>query len=145
MDATRSQTMGSRLRFVRFNGVGAIGFALQIAVVAGLVHAGVNYLAATALAVEAAVLHNFLWHERWTWADRPATGSARLARLWRFHALNGAVSIAGNLAIMRVLVGTCGVPAVPANVAAVLCCALLNFAASDRFVFDSRLPCRRPG
>ena len=24
------------------------------------------------LAVETALLHNFVWHERWTWADRKA-------------------------------------------------------------------------
>ena len=28
---------------------------------------GFNYLVATALAVEGAVVHNFLWHERFTW------------------------------------------------------------------------------
>ena len=26
------------------------------------------------IAVEAAVLHNFGWHERWTWRDRPRAG-----------------------------------------------------------------------
>ncbi len=31
---------------------------------------GPHYLVATALAVEMAVLHNFFWHRRWTWADR---------------------------------------------------------------------------
>jgi putative flippase GtrA len=32
---------------------------------------GLDYLVATALAVEAAVVHNFLWHQRFTWIDRP--------------------------------------------------------------------------
>ena len=124
-------------RFLRFNGVGVIGFALQLGVLALLVRLGVHYLAATALAVEAAVLHNFLWHERWTWRDRPAAGRARLARLGRFHLLNGMVSIAGNVILMRLLVGEVGLPPLLANVIAVLACAVINYFASDRMVFDT--------
>ena len=30
-----------------------------------------NYMAATALAVEPAVLHNFVWHEMYTWKHLP--------------------------------------------------------------------------
>ena len=125
------------MRFLRFNGVGVAGFVLQLGILALLLAAGVHYLLATALAVEAAILHNFLWHERWTWRDRPATGRGRLARLWRFHALNGVVSLVGNLALMRLFVGTFGLPAMPANLAAVLCCSLVNYYASDRLVFES--------
>jgi len=127
------------VRFWRFNAVGVLGFAVQLAALAGLVHGGMHYLAATALAVEAAILHNFLWHERWTWRDRPAAGVARLARLLRFHALNGGVSLAGNIVIMRVLVGVCGMPPLPANVAAVLACAAINFLGADRLVFSHRI------
>ena len=124
------------MRFIRFNSVGIAGFALQLAVLAALLYFGAHYLAATALAVEAAVLHNFLWHERWTWRDRPATGSTRLARLWRFHALNGLISLVGNIVLMRLLVGTFGVPAIPANLLAVVACSLANFVVSDRMVFE---------
>ena len=68
--------MGTRetlTRWLAFNGVGALGVIVQLAVLALLVHgASVHYLVATAIAVEAAVLHNFAWHQRWTWRDRPA-------------------------------------------------------------------------
>jgi putative flippase GtrA len=134
-----------RGRFLRFNLVGIAGFVLQIGMLALLVYLGVHYLAATALAVETAVLHNFLWHERWTWRDRPADGRGRLARLWRFHALNGTVSLVGNLLLMRLFVGAFGVPAVPANLASVLACAAINFAASDRLVFRFQRPVSDPG
>jgi len=64
------------LRFVRFNVVGAMGIAVQLAALTLLVSGlGVHYLPATALAIELSVLHNFFWHERWTWGDR--TGSAK--------------------------------------------------------------------
>jgi putative flippase GtrA len=122
-------------RFLKFNGVGAIGFALQLGVLAGLMAFGLHYLAATAIAVELTILHNFAWHERWTWRDRPGDTRVRARRLWRFHAANGLVSLAGNLVLMRVLVGAFGMPPIPANLLSVLACGLVNFAASDRIVF----------
>ena len=123
------------MRFLRFNGVGVVGFALQLGMLTLLLSLDVHYLLATALAVESAVLNNFFWHERWTWRDRPAAGRGRLARLFRFHALNGLVSLVGNVVLMRVFVGTLGVPVVPANVAAVIACSLVNYFGSDRIVF----------
>lgn len=115
--------------------MGVIGFALQLGVLALLLRLGLHYLAATALAVELTILHNFAWHERWTWRDRPAGAAVRLRRLWRFHATNGMISLTGNLALMRLLVGLFDMPPVPANLLSVLVCALVNFTASDRFVF----------
>ena len=130
------------VRFLRFNGVGVVGFAVQLGALAVLLRLGVHYLAATALAVELAVLHNFAWHERWTWRDRaeaggpsPSLGTDRMRRLWRFHASNGLISLVGNLVLMRLLVGLLGLPPAPANLLSVLLCALVNFTASDRFVF----------
>jgi len=124
------------VRFWRFNAIGVLGFAVQLGVLAVLVRLRLHYLAATAAAVEAAVLHNFAWHERWTWRDRHAGGRGRLRRLWRFHLLNGAVSLAGNLLIMQVLVGAGGVAPLPANLVAVLACAAINFVGADRLVFS---------
>jgi putative flippase GtrA len=97
---------------------------------------GLPYLLSTALSVELTVLHNFVWHERWTWSDRPS-GSFRgvAGRLLRFNASNGAVSLVGNVLLMRVFVGTFGIPIVAANLVAIGICSLVNFVLSDRFVF----------
>ena len=49
-------------RWLKFNGVGALGIVAQLGVLAlltGVFH--VQYLIATAIAVESAVLHNFVW------------------------------------------------------------------------------------
>ncbi|MBZ5515825.1 MAG: GtrA family protein [Acidobacteriia bacterium] len=86
------------MRWLRFNAVGAMGAALQLALLALLVHVvGMHYLWATALSVEAAILHNFLWHRRWTWADRRGASDGAAAALARFNLTNGLVSISGNL------------------------------------------------
>lgn len=120
-------------RFVVFNAVGALGVAVQLGLVALLTGAaGVHYLPATAMAVGAAALHNFLWHRCWTWSDRrvPARRS-----LLRFAVTNGAVSLVGNLGVMTTLVSGAHVPPVPANVVAIALCGLLNFWLGETFVF----------
>jgi putative flippase GtrA len=148
--------------------VGGIGFAVQLGALAFFRSVlQMNYLLATALAVETAVIHNFLWHQRFTWSDRPAASplhfsSARrcipersgvskarpaqskdpyvlpssLARLIKFNATNGAVSLAGNLLIMRALVGQWHMDYAIANLIAVATCSLINFLLSDRLVFQ---------
>lgn len=126
-------------RWTAFNIVGAAGIAVQLAVLAILVHVcRLPALAATALAVEAAVLHNFAWHQRWTWKDRPA-GSLRelTARLARFHVLNGAVSMAGNLLLVALLTRALRLDPVAASAVAIVVCALVNFVASESLVFRS--------
>ena len=129
------------IRWLKFNFVGGLGILVQLACLALLVGAlHVGYLWATGLAVETAVLHNFIWHERFTWRDRTGEVVASRSRdigmrLLRFHAGNGLISILGNLALMRLFVGALRLPTLPANVAAIAICSLLNFAAGEWFVF----------
>jgi putative flippase GtrA len=125
------------VRWLKFNLVGGIGILVQLATLALLTHVfRWNYLPATALAVEAAVLHNFLWHERFTWADRSSPNFGQcLARLLRFNLTTGTVSIIGNLAFMHLLVGCIGVPPLAANLTSIAACSLLNFVVNDRLVF----------
>ena len=128
-------------RWLKFNAVGAIGVVVQLAALAilkSLLH--LDYLPDTALAVEIAVLHNFIWHQCWTWAERPgATHDARLpwARLVRFNLSTGAVSIAANLLFMRLLVGGLHVPYLLASMSSIAAASLANFLLSDLFVFHS--------
>lgn len=125
-------------RWVKFNTVGAIGVGVQLGTLTVLIAVcGLNYLTATALAVETAVLHNFLWHDRWTWADRTRSCRSRVAfRLLRFNVTTGLVSILGNLVLMHLLVGRLHLPYLPANVLTIGTCSLANFLASDRLVFQ---------
>jgi putative flippase GtrA len=127
------------LRWIKFNTVGGIGIGVQLAALAILRSwLKLNYLLATGIAVEIAVLHNFIWHERFTWADRPPLRLTHsLIRLAKFNATNGAVSMAGNLLLMRLLVGGFKLNYVLSNCVAIAVCSLLNFLLGDRFVFES--------
>lgn len=120
-----------------FNLVGILGFVVQLAVLFVLKHfLGFPYLLATAFAVEITVLHNFVWHERVTWADITLPSrQGSLRRLIRFHLANGLISIAGNLALTWMLVEICRLPYLAANAVSVLVCSLLNFIAADQLVF----------
>jgi len=179
------------IRWCKFNLVGAIGIVVQFATLSllkSVMHC--NYLVATALAVEAAVVHNFVWHERYTWAERVANSSraearhhlttllaaqkiegetpcrpcgtralfslfpaltcraitfrrfaagvwygASFGRFLRFNLSTGVVSILGNLAMMRVMVGVGQVNYLWANGIAIAFCSLANFLVSDAWVF----------
>lgn len=121
-------------RFAKFSAVGAGGVIVQtVTLVLLLRFGGMHYLPATALAVEASVLNNFVWHRRWTWADRP--GSRVLLTLLRFNATNGAVSLIGNLIVMFILVSALKLNPYAANLITIMLCSLINFALADRVVF----------
>jgi putative flippase GtrA len=94
---------------------------------------GMHYMPATVLAVEASVLNNFIWHRRWTWADRPR--SCLGWALFRFNATNGAVSLIGNMVIMIALVSWLKFNPMVANLLTISICSVANFALADRVVF----------
>src|SRR4029077_6154405 len=88
------------IRWMKFNAVGAGGILVQLGALT-MLKSGLqlDYLFATALAVEAAILHNYLWHERFTWRDRVSANSwSRLSEVklstWFFF-------IIGKFGLMR--------------------------------------------
>jgi putative flippase GtrA len=122
-------------RWLKFNAVGGIGIGVQLVALAlmkDVLH--VQYLWATALAVELAVLHNFVWHEHWTWKGRGERKDV-LVRLLRFNLTTGAMSILSNLLCMRLLVGQLHMQYLVANLLAIAVTSIANFLLSDRFVF----------
>ena len=123
-------------RWWRFNLVGVIGFAVQMTALTLLRRiCRTHYLPASAAAVELTLLHNFLWHLRFTWRDRIAKPMAQLVR---FHLSNGLVSLVGNLLVVRLLVRNLHLPLLAANAIAVLACAVANFYLGDRWAFSRR-------
>ena len=122
------------IRWLKFNLVGGIGIGVQLATLAALksgLH--LNYMLATTLAVEAAVVHNFFWHERFTWNDRPREN--RAFRFLKFNLTNGTLSICGNLVLMKLFVGILHFQYLIANLTAIAICSVANFLVSNRFVF----------
>ena len=97
---------------------------------------GLHYLIATFIAVETTILHNFFWHERWTWAERTRVNTRGVGRrLLRFHMGNGIISLAGNLVLMWLFVDKLHFHYFLSNILAIVTCSLVNFIVSDRLVF----------
>lgn len=124
-------------RWGRFLLTGFAGFLCQIAALWLLTSLlAVNYLAATIVAIESAIVFNYVVHEQWTWRDRPAaTTRERWRRLVRFNAMTGLTSIAGGVVITAVLVEALGMPPVAANLISVIALGALNFAGANSLVF----------
>jgi putative flippase GtrA len=135
------------VRWLRFNVVGLAGMLVQLVTLTGLNHiVPGRYLLVTAIAVETAVVHNFVAHVHYTWRERRLRSAWRdhrsttaiLGALWRFQISNGAVSLAGNMALMRLLVSRVHLPVLVANVIAIIICGLANFWLGDTWAFAAK-------
>ena len=126
-------------RLGKFNLVGMLGAALQLLLLYLLTKCfHMSAVAATPVAVEIVVLHNWAWHERFTWLDRQRKGiRQRIARLWRFHAGNGLTSLAGNTVLAYCLVERLRVSVLPSAMRAIVICSLINFFIADRWVYTT--------
>jgi putative flippase GtrA len=120
--------------------VGALGFVVQLAVFGGLSRFGVSWPAATMIAVETAILHNFAWHRAWTWRHRVKGGGAEswAGALLKFNAGSALTSVAGNVGVMAALLALTPLEPIVANVIAIGLMNAGNFLLADRWVFDGR-------
>jgi putative flippase GtrA len=133
--------MSTLVRWGKFNLVGAMGMAVQLASLALLARiARGHYLIASAAALELTLLHNFIWHLHYTWRDR-RDGSTVLSQWMWFQLSSGLVSLVGNLVLMRVLVQGARLPVVASNVIAILGCSLVNFYLGNRWAFAAKQSC----
>jgi putative flippase GtrA len=119
---------------MRFNAVGVMGFSLQMLTLWLLVRwVGTSAGAAVTVAVLAAVSHNFLWHECFTWRGLPRRH--RMRRWLSFHLSTGTVSLLTNVGVTMVVMHLTGLPVLLANVVAVALSSFANFWINDRLIF----------
>ena len=130
-------------RFSRFSLVGLMGALLQLALLFLLTTCfAVGSILATLIAVEITILHNFIWHERFTWSDRgPRSLRQVTGRLWRFNGGNGLVSLGGNTLLVHYLVDRLKAPVVPTAIGGIMLCSLANFVLADRWVYRNNSDC----
>ena len=124
-------------RWWKFNLVGILGFMVQMGALACFHRFfGAHYLLASTIALELTLIHNFLWHLRFTWSDR--RGVSPLRQFVRFHLSNGLVSFVGNLLIVRTLMRDTRLSLLAANAIAALLCAVANFYFGNAWAFAQR-------
>lgn len=127
-------------RMTRFAAVGALGTAVNLLIMALLVHGevGIGYAAAAVVAAEISILHNFLLQERFVFRDmreRSVPWRSRLAQHLVFNNIEAVI----RLPFLILLVETMHVLAVLAQ-AATLAAAFIT-----RFFFTSRVVYRPLG
>lgn len=123
-------------QLARFAAVGTTGYAVNLAVFAGAVGAGVDYHAAAAVAFLVALANNFAWNRLWTFRD--SNGSAGSQAL-RFVVVSVAAFLL-VLVVLDVLVRRAEVPKLVAEALAVAAVTPLSFLANKLWSFRSRAP-----
>ncbi len=128
-------------RFAKFNLVGIFGAMVQLAAMAALTKF-LRASAATPIAVEIALLHNLIWHERFTWRGAGRASAIEIARrACKFHASNGLVSLAGNTTLIYVLVERWKTPVLISAAVAIAICSVFNFLLAARWIWRTyRVP-----
>jgi putative flippase GtrA len=114
----------------KFCVVGAIGYAINLAVYAGLLHFGLHYLIAATASFLVAVTNNYAWNRMWTFSDRRAGVAAQGARFF----VVSLGSLVANLLVLNVLI-TLGSDKLVAQAIAIVVVTPLNFIGNKLWSF----------
>jgi dolichol-phosphate mannosyltransferase len=95
----------SVIRFVKFGMVGGSGVVVNV----GMLHAftafaKMDYRIASIVAIECAVINNFLWNYFWTWKDRKTESKRSFAYMFfKFHLSSGITALVVNWGLLILL------------------------------------------
>jgi putative flippase GtrA len=121
-------------QLAKFCVVGAVGYLVNLAVYAAILHEGVHYLAAATCSFLVAVTSNYTWNRLWTFRDRRAGVAAQGARFL-------AVSLAclgANLLLLHLLI-TFGAGKLVGQAIAIVLVTPLNFVGNKLWSFRARV------
>lgn len=121
-------------QFLRFCAVGASGYAVNLAVYAALLAAGLHYLASAAMAFLVAAASNYVWNRTWTFraSESPILGQGARALVV------SALSLGANQLFLVVLVGA-GAGHLAGQAVAIALATPFSFVANKLWAFaDSR-------
>ena len=119
-------------QLVRFLGVGASGYMVNLAIFAAWVHPlDGDYRAGAILAFAVALANNFWWNRHWTFAAHAGHAGFQAAR---FLAVSLS-AFAVNLAALELLVQLTALPALVAQAAAILIATPVNFLGNKLWSF----------
>jgi len=124
------RTRRNWVQLAKFCVVGAIGYGVNLAVYAALIHAGLHYLLAATCSFLVAVTSNYTWNRIWTFRDHRG-GIA--AQGMRFFAVSLA-SLGANLLVLHLLV-TLGAGKLVGQAIAIVLVTPLNFVGNRLWSF----------
>ncbi len=126
-------------RFAKYCLVGVSGVLVNMIVLALLTEAGMAYLLAGVLAVETAIVTNFLLHEWWSFADHAQRHSGIIPRVLRFLKFNlfcaGGAGIA--LIILWLLTEYGGLPYLLSNFVGIIVATVWNYGMNANLTWET--------
>jgi putative flippase GtrA len=125
------------VQLAKFCVVGAIGYVINLAVYATLIHFGVHYLVAATCSFLVAVTSNYTWNRLWTFHDR--RGHVGVQGM-RFLVVSLAC-LGANLLALHVLI-TLGTGKLVGQAIAIMLVTPLNFVGNKLWSFRSPRPPR---
>ena len=126
-------------QFVRFCTVGASGYAVNLAVYAALLAAGLHYLAAAAISFLVAAGSNYAWNRAWTFRT---SGASVLGQGVRALLVSG-LSLGANQLFLLALVAA-GAGHIAAQAVAIVLVTPFSFTANKLWAFAQSEPVAEP-
>jgi putative flippase GtrA len=117
-------------QLVKFCIVGAVGYGINLAVYASLLHAGFHYLLAATGSFLVAVASNYTWNRLWTFHDRRAGVAAQGMRFL----IVSVASLGANLLVLHLLI-TFGLGKLVGQAVAIVLVTPLNFVGNKLWSF----------
>lgn len=124
------------MRIMRFGFVGAIGTIANLLIMGYLVHHGVHYLVAAAVAAELTIIGNFLLQERIVFTMNNSTCTPVWHRFWMSFGFNNAETLL-RMPLLWLLVELAGMQSLLAQGGTLLVAFLLRYAFHSRVVYGS--------
>ena len=126
-------------RFVKFGLVGTWGFVVNMFFLWFLTEkVGVYYLFSSIVAIEIALINNYVLNDLWTWYDRGKEGKKEyFKRMLQYH-ITASAAMLTNISILWILTEVFHVYYLASNVFGILCGMLLNFFINDRWTFKHK-------
>jgi putative flippase GtrA len=114
----------------KFAVVGAVGYAINLAVYTALIHAGVHYLAAAVCSFLVAVTSNYTWNRFWTFRDQRGHVGVQGMRFF----IVSLASLGANLVLLQILI-TAGTSKFAGQAIAIVLVTPLNFIGNKLWSF----------
>ena len=118
--------------------------ATGVLVNAGLLYlltekAGLLYLKSSLVAIECAIINNFLWNYFWTWGDRASTSKRHFFRaLAKFNISSGIVAFVVNWGLLILFTEVFGIPYQLSNLMGIAVGTVVNFTTSHFWSFSTQ-------
>ena len=120
----------------KFCAVGAVGYALNLAVYDGLLNEQLHYLAAATCSFLVAVTSNYTWNRLWTFREHRGHVGVQGARFF----LVSLAALGANLVVLHLLIAYGGLGKLFAQAVAIVAVTPLNFVGNKLWSFRRAKP-----